>query len=198
MQPTGIAPMLGLVSRISPANDRHGRVAAGRQAWQRIRRRGRVAALLLSVAASVALAPPAFAATASRVERKIVKLVNRQRAQRGLPPVRISGRLVAAARFHSAEMLRYDYFDHASVHPARAWDARVRSYLHRRVVGENLAWGAGTYATAAMTVQMWMASPPHRAIILDGRFRLVGIGRKLGTYAGSSGAMVTADFASSR
>jgi uncharacterized protein YkwD len=183
MQFTGINPMLGRVSRISPANGC---------------RRRCVAALLLSVPATAALAAPASAASASRIERKIVKLVNRERAQAGLPPVRLNRHLVAAARFHSAEMLRYDYFDHGSVHPARAWDARVRSYLQRRVVGETLAWGGGTYATAAMTVRMWMASPPHRAIILDGRFRLVGIGRKIGSYAGSSGAMVTADFASSR
>jgi uncharacterized protein YkwD len=157
-----------------------------------------VVALLLALPASVLLAPPASAATASRVERKIVTLLNRERARHGLPAVRLNRHLVDAARFHSAEMLRYDYFDHNSVHPARAWDARVRSYLFRRVVGETLAWGAGTYATAAMTVRMWMASPPHRAIILNGSFRLVGIGRKLGSYAGSSGAMVTADFASSR
>jgi uncharacterized protein YkwD len=152
--------------------------------------------LLVSLPASAVLAPAASGATANRVEKRIVLLVNRERAKHGEPPVRLNSHLVDAARFHSAEMLRYDYFDHGSVHPARAWDARVRSYLRRSVVGEVLAWGLGSYAAPARTVRMWMQSPPHRAVILDRRFRVVGIGRLIGVYGGSTGAMVTADFAS--
>jgi uncharacterized protein YkwD len=42
-------------------------------------------------------------------------------------------------------------------------------------VGQNLAWGTGTYTTPTRIVAAWMASPPHRAIILDGAFRDAGV-----------------------
>jgi uncharacterized protein YkwD len=44
-------------------------------------------------------------------------------------------------------------------------------------VGEVIGWGCGSLGSAAAMVRAWMASPPHRAIIL-GRGRAVGIGFK--------------------
>ena len=42
---------------------------------------------------------------------------------------------------------------------------------------------------------MWMDSSGHRANILDGRFREVGIGTYTGTYKGKKGyTMYTVDF----
>jgi uncharacterized protein YkwD len=160
----------------------------------------RRAPLVLAIAGLLAvLSPAAYAAAPNRAELKIVRLINRARASHHLPLLRVNTHLVDAARFHSTEMLRYGYFDHDSLHPSRAWDQRVRSYLQRSKVGETLAWGAGTFASPAKTVKMWLASPPHRTILLDPSFRVIGIGRVLGAFDGTGGvAMVTADFAGRR
>ncbi|HEX5223529.1 MAG TPA: CAP domain-containing protein, partial [Solirubrobacteraceae bacterium] len=40
--------------------------------------------------------------------------------------------------------------------------------------GLNLAWGTETGASPASIVSAWMASPPHRAIMLDPSYRDVG------------------------
>ncbi|WP_141014228.1 CAP domain-containing protein [Nocardioides sambongensis] len=40
-------------------------------------------------------------------------------------------------------------------------------------VGENVAYG---YPTGKSVVKAWMHSPGHRRNILDGRFRLIGVG----------------------
>jgi hypothetical protein len=45
---------------------------------------------------------------------------------------------------------------------------------------------------------MWLASPPHRAILLDPRFRRIGIARRWGRLGGAKQAVVTADLASRR
>lgn len=45
-------------------------------------------------------------------------------------------------------------------------------------VGENLAWGRGPSATARDVVRRWLASPTHRAVLLDRRFRYVGLRRR--------------------
>jgi len=42
-------------------------------------------------------------------------------------------------------------------------------------VGENTAWGTSADGTPASIVQAWLHSPPHRAIMLDPRFRYTGI-----------------------
>jgi uncharacterized protein YkwD len=42
-------------------------------------------------------------------------------------------------------------------------------------VAQNIAWGTGTEATPAAIVAAWMASPPHRRVILTGSFRDAGV-----------------------
>ena len=66
------------------------------------------------------------------------------------------------------------------------------------VIGENLAWGGGSRSTPRATVAAWMDSPGHRANILHGRFRVIGIGVANGVpvQGGGSGATYTTDFGS--
>ena len=87
-------------------------------------------------------------------------------------------------------MLRRQYFAHG------ATSERLSRYIHGGgVIGETLAWGSGTYASPASTVESWLHSPPHRAILLDPDFRFVGIGSRGGRFAGQPWARVyTADF----
>ena len=65
-------------------------------------------------------------------------------------------------------------------------------------VGENIAWGTGSLATPRAIVAAWMASPGHRANILDPHYRETGIGVSAHPPAslahGQSGAIYTQDF----
>jgi uncharacterized protein YkwD len=117
--------------------------------------------------------------------------MNAARAQHGLRPLRVDGALVVAARRHTTDMLRRNYFSHGN------FSARIRTFHARGpVFGENLAWGTGSYATAQSIVAQWLASPPHRANLLRAGFSRVGIGAGVGTFAGAGGAtVVTAEFA---
>jgi uncharacterized protein YkwD len=45
---------------------------------------------------------------------------------------------------------------------------------------------------------MWLNSPGHRAVLLSGKYRRVGIGRRVGRLGSSRACLVTADFASRR
>jgi uncharacterized protein YkwD len=100
-------------------------------------------------------------------------------------------------------MAKHNYFDHNSLSGATFID-RIRrvGYLagaRSWTVGENLAWGAGERATPSAIVQAWMNSPGHRANILSGSFREIGLGvaydapvggglHPAGTYATDFGA----------
>jgi uncharacterized protein YkwD len=156
--------------------------------------------VLQSVIVSFAvLLVPAVSQAATKVtyqassEQQVLLLLNQIRSQHGLSSLTASAPLRTAARFHSADMLQNSYFEHDGLN--ESWDARIARYLKSPAVGETIAWGSGSYGSAAGIVSMWMHSPPHRAIILTASLHRVGLGLALGTYAGTPGAvMATADF----
>jgi uncharacterized protein YkwD len=122
-------------------------------------------------------------------EASLLSTMNAVRQSHGLPALRVDYHLVRAARGHSADMLRRQYFAHGSV-VSRAIAAGARGPLF----GEDLAWAKRL--TAQWVVDHWLASPSHRAVLLRPGFRRVGIGIAFGTFAGHGGAgVVTADFA---
>jgi uncharacterized protein YkwD len=94
-------------------------------------------------------------------------------------------------------MVRNGYFEHNTPQGVTLVD-RVRSvgYVKARTswtVGENIAWGSGTLASAGALVDAWMKSPPHRANILQRSYREVGVGLVMGAPTpGVSGQAVTA------
>jgi uncharacterized protein YkwD len=159
-----------------------------------------VALLLLGVIVPAATAAPrrGAAGVATAHERAVVGLLNELRAERGLPPLALVDGLVRAARQHSRAMLARGVFAHELAGGA-SFDRRIRRFHRARTLGETIAWGAGDYGTPAGTVEMWMASPPHRAILLDRAFVRIGVGLATGRFQGVDGASVwTADLASAR
>jgi uncharacterized protein YkwD len=148
--------------------------------------------ILVAFLASFALLGPAAGARASSLtgsEASLVQTMNSVRTGHGLAPLRVDLRLLRAARGHSADMMSHHYFAHGAV------AGRVLAQGARGpVFGEDLAWG--TAVTAQWVVDQWLASPPHRAVLLRPGFRRVGVGITVGTFAGHGGAaVVTADFA---
>jgi uncharacterized protein YkwD len=171
-------------------------------------RASRVFAVLAALVA-VAVAPSSSSArlggTQSRaagVQVALLAQINSFRAAHGLTRLRISGGLTAAAGAHSAQMARLGYFSHDSANGQSFAQRLVRVYPSRgfRVwtVGENLVWG-GPDIGAARAFQLWLASPPHRANLLNPRWREIGLGAvhstsAPGVYGGRAATVVTADF----
>ena len=122
-----------------------------------------------------------------------VCLLNKQRESRGRHKLRLNARLSTAARRHTIDMVRRNYFSHTSRSGASVVDRLTRSgYMRgarRWTVGENLAWGSGSRSTPRQIVAAWMRSPGHRSNILQRRFREIGIGV---VFALPSGASSTA------
>src|SRR4051794_20849000 len=122
-------------------------------------------------------------------------LLNKIRHRHGLRKFHRNRRLGKAARRHSRAMARHHFFAHGD------FLGRIRSARYLRgsrswTVGENIAWGSFDYATPRSIVRGWMHSPPHRANILSGRFREIGIGvARGGPMSGvSRAATYTTDF----
>jgi uncharacterized protein YkwD len=133
------------------------------------------------------------------VRDAVLCLHNLERTTRGLPPLKENGKLRRAANGHSADMVAGGYFAHESRNGADMADRILGTgYAHGQgwSLGENIAWGTGSLATAVEIHRAWMQSPGHRANILRRQFREIGIGIALGAPgdSGLEGATYTADF----
>ena len=130
----------------------------------------------------------------------VLCLHNRERGARGLPLLRESAKLRRAAEGHSGDMVASGFFAHDSPVGADMADRILGTGYARDQgwsLGENIAWGTGSLATAAEIQRAWMDSPGHRANILRRQFREIGIGIAVGApvdAGGLDGATYTADF----
>jgi uncharacterized protein YkwD len=93
----------------------------------------------------------------------MVEKINTARANHGLPPLRTSPDLMAAARTHSGAMSGQGLLFHtASFSSLCCWNA----------IAENVGMG---YSVRVLH-RAFMHSAPHRANILDRRMEQVGVG----------------------
>ena len=133
-------------------------------------------------------------------EGRTLQLHNQVRTSRGLGPLCVNWALTRAARSHSLEMIERDYMSHNSYN-GESVGARLRRFGYDWVTyGENVAWGsAGSYASPETRFKAWMNSPGHRANILNGNVREIGIGTATGTFRGYGNATTyTVDFGTRR
>ena len=126
---------------------------------------------------------------AASADGGILDAMNRERAARGLVPLRLNATLSLAAQDRVRDMFAKHYFNHVSPDGVQPfiW-AEKRGYDYT-LIGENLAVG---YRGAAV-VDGWMHSPGHRANVLGKDFREVGLAVASGSpQAGFRGPLVVA------
>jgi uncharacterized protein YkwD len=132
-----------------------------------------------------------------KVERGIISKINSIRRANGLPRVRANRALARSADYHSADMLRMNFFAHSSSN-GQSFAQRVEHFRPSNRVGETLAYvpTADPRRSAARIVELWMNSPPHRASLLNRSFRRIGVARRKGALGSLRVVVFTADFAS--
>lgn len=126
----------------------------------------------------------------------ILAEMNRERARRGLNPLRFDSRLNAAAADRAADMFSRGYFDHVSPDGRSPFlSVKKRGYRYA-AVGENLAVG---YRTPQSVVSSWMRSPGHRENVLGKAYDEVGLALIDGSpVRGYGGPTVVAFYARER
>lgn len=112
----------------------------------------------------------------------IVNLTNKERAAAGKSDLTINEDLNKSAALKLEDMFTNQYFEHVSPAGLSVVDLAVKSGYQYIVVGENLALGG--FKDDAAVVAAWMASPGHKANILDPRFKDIGVAVGKGMYKG--------------
>jgi uncharacterized protein YkwD len=149
--------------------------------------RTRIAVCAATAVGLLAGAPVSGAATLSErnlLESRVVSRINVVRKNHGLRPIRVVPRLARAAERHAGSMASASYFRHDLFTPKREPDWTsfgrwIRWYYpgpgySSWTAGENLAWGAPDIS-ARQAVRRWMASPLHRANLLEPSWRNLGV-----------------------
>ena len=127
-------------------------------------------------------------------EQEVVYLVNQERANAGLPPLKQMVELDEASRYHAADMAQDNYFEHDSYDPAgdevvficSTWD-RIKTF-YPSPSAENIAAG---YSNPSSVMSGWMNSTGHRNNILSSNSWEIGVGYYEG---GSWGVYWVQDF----
>jgi len=105
-------------------------------------------------------------------EQRMLNLVNSERAKMGLSALRANLKVTEVARLKARDMIAKNYFSHTSPTYGSPFDMMKQFGVSYRYAGENLAGAPGTDIAHTNL----MNSPGHRANILNGNYREVGIG----------------------
>jgi len=117
---------------------------------------------------------PAASLSVSSEQATFLSLLNAERAKAGLSALSFNASLNQAALGHANDMVLRGYFAHHSPEGAIHSD-RIRSAGCRaRSMGETIANGQ---SSAEDVLAGWLASPAHRAILLDRKYGEIGLGR---------------------
>jgi uncharacterized protein YkwD len=131
-------------------------------------------------AAVVVLAIPATAgarpAANQRAEADMLDAINEVRHEHGLYALRKSKSLGGSARRYSTWLMANDTFRHLS---------SIQASSRFSMLGEALAMHSGRRFGVRSTIDQWMNSPPHRALVLTAAMRWVGTGVTRGSFGAS-------------
>lgn len=123
----------------------------------------------------------------SSLEIKMIELVNKDRAEHGLPPLIRDEQLTKVAREHSQDMFVRGYFSHVTPDGKDPFDRMQANDIHFLTAGENIALAQ----TISIAQYGFMHSAGHRANILNPAFSHIGIGILDG---GIFGLMISQEF----
>ena len=122
----------------------------------------------------------------------VIKSTNAQRTAQNLPPLIENSKLDAAALAKAQDMIKNQYFTHASPSGAGPSDLAKNAGYQFLAIGENLAMG--DFADDEALVQAWMNSPGHRANILNSRYTEIGVATVRGVFEDQTTWMAVQEF----
>lgn len=107
------------------------------------------------------------------LESEVIRLVNLERTNRGIPALTQNWELSRVSRIKSQDMVNKGYFSHTSPTYGSPFNMMERFGLKFTAAAENIAYGQ---KTPQQVVSAWMNSAGHRANILSRSYTQTGVG----------------------
>ena len=134
-----------------------------------------------------------YASASDITSQKVIDLANMDRKGKGVPELVENAKLVQAAADKAEDMIRNDYFSHTSPEGLTPWRWIEKAGYDYGYAGENLAMD---FVSAEKMNDAWLASPTHRANILNGKYKEIGVAIKDGILNGHATTVVVQMFGS--
>jgi hypothetical protein len=126
---------------------------------------------------------------------QVVEQTNAQRAQVGLGTLTLNATLSQAALSKAQDMFSNQYWAHTSPAGKEPWTFMREAGYAYQVAGENLA---RDFSTTGDMMAAWMASPTHKANIVNGKYQEIGIAVVDGELQGVQTTLVVQMFGTRR
>ena len=104
----------------------------------------------------------------------LVTLTNSERATYQETPLVEDARLDKSARVKACDLYHNHYFSHTDKQGRLPWHLFIESGYIYKAAGENLAIN---FTSDGDLINAWMASPTHKANIINPKYTEIGIGR---------------------
>ena len=121
----------------------------------------------------------------------IIALTNQERLGYGLNTLSTNAQLSAAALAKANDMFEKQYWDHFGPNGESPWQFIRAAGYNYFYAGENLAKG---FRTAEGVHEAWMASPTHKANIVSGNYKDIGVAVVEGELLGKQTTLVVQMF----
>ncbi|MFA6376366.1 MAG: CAP domain-containing protein [Candidatus Paceibacterota bacterium] len=123
----------------------------------------------------------------------LIELTNAERAKHNLPKLNENEVLSRAAYMKALDMANNGYFSHVSPAGIDPWHWFESAGYNYKYAGENLAIG---FLDSREVQDAWAASPTHKANIVNGKYREIGIAVLKANYQGNPATIVVQMFGS--
>ncbi len=158
-----------------------------------IRRYGILTMLLLIIGIqagyNLAVTGSVLGAQVSVSNNALLDTTNAQRIAQHLPALNLNAKLSEAAYEKANDMLKQQYWAHVAPDGTTPWAWFRKVGYNYSYAGENLA---KNFTTADAATTAWMASPEHRANILNSHYTDVGFAVVSGTLQGENTLLIVA------
>jgi hypothetical protein len=121
----------------------------------------------------------------------IISLTNQERVAWGLNSLQTNSQLSAAALAKANDMFEKQYWDHFGPNGESPWQFIRAAGYNYVYAGENLAKG---FKTSEGVHEAWMASPTHKANIISGNYKDIGVAVVEGVLLGKQTTLVVQMF----
>lgn len=122
---------------------------------------------------------------------QVIDAINKARKAAGLPVLKKDDTLSRTAQAKADDMVKRRYFDHNTPTGVPFETPILSAGYDYQYVGENLA---AEFSALDSLVRAWLASPSHRANIMDAHFAETGIGIARGERNGKKAWLVVQHF----
>lgn len=126
---------------------------------------------------------------------QVIEQTNQKRVALGMAPIKMNDRLNQAALAKAQDMFNKQYWSHNSPDGKNPWFFIKNARYDYVLAGENLA---RDFATTPEMMAAWMASPTHKANIINPKYEEIGIAVVDGVLDGFETTLVVQMFGTPR